>query len=245
VGVITQRLAEKFFAGERPLGKSFKIGGEDSPSPWVKIVGIVGNIRYEPWDRDEAPYLYLPYRQTPQRLASLVLRTQGNATTFASAARSKIASVDADQPVFEVESLQTVISNKLLGLSYVAVMLAAVGLIALVLASIGVYGVMAYSVAERTHEIGVRVALGAQQREVLGLVLKRGIVMTAIGLVIGLPLSLGLAQLLADLLYGVSSVDVATFGGVTLLMCAITLLACYVPARRAARVDPLVALRYE
>jgi putative ABC transport system permease protein len=245
VAVISKRLGEKFFAGESPLGKFFKIGGEDSPSPWVKIIGIVGDIRYQPWDHDEAPYLYLPYRQAPQRLASLVMRTSGDATSFASAARSKIASVDRDQPVFEVESLQTVISNQVLGLSYVAVMLAAVGLIALALASIGVYGVMAYSVTERTHEIGVRVALGAQEREVLCLVLQRGLVMTAIGLLIGLPLSVGLAQLLADLIYGVSSADFATFGGVTLLMCAITLLACYVPARRAARVDPLVALRYE
>jgi putative ABC transport system permease protein len=245
VAVISHRLAEKFFAGESPIGKSFKIGGEDSPSPWVRIVGIVGDIRYQPWERDEAPYLYLSYRQAPQRLASLALRTQGNGTAFASAARSKIASVDPDQPVFEVDSLQTVISNQVLGLSYVAVMLAAVGLIALVLASIGVYGVMAYSVTERTHEIGVRVALGAQEREVLRLVLQRGLVMTAIGLLIGLPLSVALAQLLADLIYGVSSADFATFGGVTLLMCAITLLACYVPARRAARVDPLVALRYE
>ena len=245
VGDISEKLARKYFAGENPLGKSFKIGGEDSPSPWVKIVGIVGDIRYQPWDRDEAPYLYLPYRQAPQRLASLALRTHGSATAFASAARTKIGSIDPDQPVFEVESLQTVISNQLLGLSYVAVMLAAVGFIALVLASIGVYGVMAYSVTERTHEIGVRVALGAQQREILRLVLKRGIVMTAIGLLIGLPLSVALARLLANLLYGVSSADIATFGGVTLLMCAITLLACYVPARRAARVDPLVALRYE
>jgi putative ABC transport system permease protein len=245
VGDISERLAQKYFAGENPIGKSFKIGAEDSPSSWVKIVGIVGDLRYEPWDRDEAPYLYLPYRQAPQRLASLVLRTQGDATAFASAARSKIASVDRDQPVFELESLQTVISNQVLGLAYVAVMLAAVGVIALVLASIGVYGVMAYSVTERTHEIGVRMALGAQQREVLRLVLKRGILMTAIGLLIGLPLAIGLAQLLADLLYGVSSADFATFGGVTLLMCVITLGACYVPARRAARVDPLVALRYE
>ena len=124
-------------------------------------------------------------------------------------------------------------------------MLGSVGLIALVLASIGVYGVMTYSVTERTHEIGVRVALGAQQGDVLRLVLRHGILMTGIGLLIGLPLSVGLSHLLAELIYGVSSVDFATFGGVTVLMCAITLLACYVPARRAARVDPPVALRYE
>src|SRR5271168_1185196 len=245
VAVISQKLAQKFFPGENPLEKSFKIGGESSTNPWVKIVGIVGDTHYQPWNKDESPYFYLPYRQSPPRLATLALRTQGEATAFASAARSKIALVDPDQPVFAVSSLQTVISNQLLGLSYVAVMLAAVGIIALVLASIGVYGVMAYSVTERTHEIGVRVALGAQQGGVLRLVLRHGIVMTAIGLLIGLPLSVGLAQMLANLIYGVSNADFATFGGVTVLMCGITLLACYLPARRATRVHPLVALRYE
>jgi len=245
VGVISERFVQRWFQGESPLGKYFKLGNDSSPDPWVKIAGVVGDIKYEPWSREESPYVYLPYRQAPQKLATLVVRTEGDATAFASAVRGKIASVDPDQPIFEVQSLRTVISNQLLGLSYVAAMLGSVGLIALVLASIGVYGVMTYSVTERTHEIGVRVALGAQQGDVLRLVLRHGILMTGIGLLIGLPLSVGLSHLLAELIYGVSSVDFATFGGVTVLMCAITLLACYVPARRAARVDPLVALRYE
>jgi putative ABC transport system permease protein len=245
VGVISQKAAEKFFSGENALGKYIKVGKEDSTSPWVQIVGVVSDLKYEPWDREEAPYLYLPYQQAPQRLTTLALRTRGDALAFAAAARSKLASVDPDQPVFEVESLQKVISNQLIGLGYVAVMMTAIGVIALVLASIGVYGVMAYSVTERTHEIGVRVALGAQSRNVFGMVFKHGIVMTSIGLLIGLPLSVALAQLLANLVYGVSNADLVTFIGVTFLMCAITLLACYIPAQKALRVDPMVALRYE
>jgi putative ABC transport system permease protein len=159
--------------------------------------------------------------------------------------RRAIDAVDPDQPIDEVWTLEKVISNQVLGLSYVAVMLSALGVIALVLASIGVYGVMAYTVSERTHEIGVRLALGAQRRDVMNLVLSRGVILAAIGLLIGLPVSVALAQLLAGVIFGVSAGDVTTFAGVTLLLCVITMLACYIPARRAMRVDPIVALRYE
>jgi ABC-type antimicrobial peptide transport system permease subunit len=138
-----------------------------------------------------------------------------------------------------------VFSDNVLGLSYVAVMLSVMGVVALVLASVGVYGVMAYSVAERTPEIGVRVAMGAQPRDVLRLIMSRGIMITSFGLLIGLPLAWGLAQLMASLLYGVSAGDLVTFAGITLLMCAITSVACYVPTRKAMSVDPIIALRYE
>jgi putative ABC transport system permease protein len=156
-----------------------------------------------------------------------------------------MAGVDPDLPISEFFTLQNVFSNALLGLSYVAVMLTAMGIIALVLASVGVYGVMAYSVTERTQEIGVRVAMGAQPRDVLKLVMVRGVTITAIGLLIGLPSAWVLAQLMAGLIYGVSSSDVATFGIISAVMCAITLLACYVPTRKAMSVDPIVALRHE
>ena len=159
--------------------------------------------------------------------------------------RSQIVKIDPDQPISDVNTLEKVIKDQLLGLSYVAVMLSVLGIIALVLASVGVYGVMAYSVTERTHEIGVRVALGAQPRDVLRLVLTRGAVMTVIGLLIGLPIAWVMARFLAGLFFGVNATDVATFSGITFLMCVITLLACYMPAHHAMSVDPTVALHEE
>lgn len=245
VAVVNQSFAQRIFPGEDPIGKYVKIGPDDPKSPWVKIVGIVGDIKYSIFENQAAPPIYLSYRQAPVAYTYLAIRTERDPTTFATAVRSQIATIDPDLPVSEFFTLQKVFSIAVLGLSYVAVMLTVMGVVALVLASVGVYGVMAYSVAERTAEIGVRVAMGAQARDVLQLIMSRGIKITCFGLLIGLPLAWGLAQLMASLLYGVSAGDVTTFAGITLLMCVITLLACYVPTRRAMSVDPIIALRCE
>jgi putative ABC transport system permease protein len=245
VVVVSQSFAQHYFPGEDPLGKFIKTGSEDAKSPWLKIVGVVGDIKYTVFQNQLAPPIYRSYRQTPQGYTYLAIRTEGDPATFAPAVRSQMASVDPDLPISEFFTLQKVFSDALLGLSYVAVLLSVMGVIALLLASVGVYGVMAYSVVERTQEIGVRVALGAQHRDVLRLVLSRGVIMTSLGLLIGLPLAWVLAQLMASLIYGVSAGDVTTFASITLLMCVITALACYVPARKAISVDPIVALRYE
>jgi putative ABC transport system permease protein len=245
VAVVSQSFAQRYFPGEDPLGKFIKTGGEDSKSPWLKIVGTVGDIKYNVFQNQAPPPIYLSYRQAPQNYTYLAIRTEGNPTSFVAAVRSQMAGVDPDLPISEFFSLQKIFSTALLGLSYVAVMLTAMGIIALVLASVGVYGVMAYSVTERTQEIGVRVAMGAQPRDVLKLVMTRGVMITAIGLLIGLPSAWVLAQLMAGLIYGVSSSDVATFGVISVVMCAITLLACYMPTRKAMSVDPIVALRHE
>jgi putative ABC transport system permease protein len=245
VAVVSQSFAQRYFPEEDPLGKFIKTGGEDSKSPWVKIVGTVGDIKYNVYQNQSPPPIYLSYRQAPQSYTYLAIRTEGDPKAFVAAVRSQMAGVDPDLPISEFFTLQKVFSNALIGLSYVAVMLTAMGVIALVLASVGVYGVMAYSVTERTQEIGVRVAMGAQPRDVLKLVMVRGVMITAIGLLIGLPSAWVLAQLMAGLIYGVSSSDVATFGVISLVMCAITLLACYMPTRKAMSVDPIVALRHE
>jgi putative ABC transport system permease protein len=245
VAVVSQSFAQRYFPGEDPLGKFIKIGGEDSKSPWVKIVGTVGDIKYNVYQNQSPPPIYLSYRQAPQSYTYMAIRTEGDPKAFVAAVRSQMAGVDPDLPISEFFTLEKVFSNALLGLSYVAVMLTAMGVIALVLASVGVYGVMAYSVTERTQEIGVRVAMGAQPRDVLKLVMVRGVMITAIGLLIGLPSAWVLAQLMAGLIYGVSSSDVATFGVISVVMCAITLLACYMPTQKAMSVDPIVALRHE
>jgi putative ABC transport system permease protein len=161
------------------------------------------------------------------------------------AIRGSVASVDPDQPVYDAMTLERVISNAIVGLSYVAANMGVLGLIALVLASVGVYGVMAYAVTERTHEIGVRLALGARPSDVMKMLISRGLVLTAIGIAIGLPMTFALERLLASLLFGVSATDLISFGGGAAALAVVALLACYFPARRAMRVDPMVALRYE
>jgi putative ABC transport system permease protein len=245
VAVISQDFARRFFGRENPLGKFIKVRAEDSRSPWSQVVGVVGDVHYEPYDREEMPTVYLSYQQSPTALVFLVIRTDADPASYAAAARSQITRIDPEQPVFDLIPLQKVIDNHLLGLAYVAAMMIAMGVIALLLASIGVYGVMAYAVTERTHEIGIRLALGAQPRDVLQLVLLRGLILTFVGLLIGLPIAFGVAQLLSSIIYGVSAADLVTFGGIGALMCVITFLACYIPARRATQVDPMIALRYE
>ncbi len=245
VAVISQDFARRFFGRENPLGKFIKLGAEDSKTPWAQVVGVVGNVHYEPYDRKEMPTVYMPYQQSPTDLVFLSIRTDGDPSSYSPSARSQIMRIDPDQPVFEILPFEKVIQNHLLGLSYVATMMTLMGIMALLLASIGVYGVMAYAVTERTHEIGVRLALGAQPRDVLQLVLRRGLILTFVGLLIGLPIAFGVAQLLSNIIYGVSAADLVTFGSIGALMCVITFLACYIPARRAMQVDPMIALRYE
>jgi len=245
VVVVSQSFARRFFPGEDPIGKFVKAGADDAKSPWAKIVGVVGDIRYGVFETQIAPPVYFPYRQAPQADTYMAIKTERDPTAFVTAVHREIAAIDPDLPVSEFFTLSKVFSDQVLGLSYVAVMLTVMGIIALVLAGVGVYGVMAYSVAERTPEIGVRVAMGAQPRDVLRLIMSRGILITSVGLLIGLPLAWGLAQLMASLIYGVSAGDVTTFAAITLLMGAITLLACYVPTRKAMSVDPIIALRYE
>lgn len=245
VVVVSQRFAQQFFPGEDAIGKFIKAGGDDPKSPWAKIVGVVGDIKYGVFETQIAPPIYFPYRQAPQAFTYMAIKTDRDPMAFVRAVHNEIATIDPKLPVSEFFTLEKVFSDQVLGLSYVAVMLTVMGIIALVLSAVGVYGVMAYSVTARTQEIGVRLAMGAQPRDVLRLVISRGILITAVGLLTGLPVAWGLAQLMASLIYGVSAGDLTTFVFITLLMGAITLVACYVPTRKAMSVDPIIALRYE
>jgi putative ABC transport system permease protein len=245
VVVVSQSFARRFFPGEDVIGKFIKVGGDDAKSPWAKIVGVVGDIKYGVFETQIAPPIYFPYRQAPQAYTYMAIKTDRDPTAFVRTVHSEIATIDSELPVSEFFTLEKVFSDQVLGLSYVAVMLTVMGIMALVLAAVGVYGVMAYSVTARTQEIGVRMAMGAQPRDVLHLIMSRGILITSVGLLIGLPLAWGLAQLMASLIYGVSASDVTTFALITLLMAGITLVACYVPTRKAMSVDPIIALRYE
>src|SRR4029077_514947 len=171
-------------------------------------------------------------------------RTAGDPATFIPAVRSAVATVDPNLPLFDVLPFDRVITNSIEGIASVAAMMAGLGLIALVLASVGIYGVMSYSVGERTHEIGVRMAMGASSRDVQKLILGNGMFLTLVGMAIGLPLALGLAYALSSLLFGVNVADAFAFVGLPLLLAGVATVACSLPARRAVRLDPLEALRY-
>jgi putative ABC transport system permease protein len=242
---VSRTFAERYFHGENPIGRQIRIGGDDSKAAWIRVVGVVGDIRYGFLGSKEPPVLYIPYQQSAQGFGYMAIQTDGDPLTYAEAVRTQVAKVDPDMPVSDMRTLHKVVHDQLLGFSYVAVILTVLGIMALVMAAVGVYGVMAYSVTERTHEIGVRLALGARRGDVLRLVLTRGVFMTLIGLLIGVPVSWFLARFLSGILFGVSATDLATFSGITILMSATTLLACYMPARKAMRVDPMIALRHE
>jgi putative ABC transport system permease protein len=245
VAVISEKLARQCWPGESPLGRRVKLGNDASENPWLTVVGVVEDIRYKWPDLSPSPAIYIPYRQTARQIMQFALRLPANPLAAAEAARKQVAAVDPDMPIFDVKTHAQVIHESVTGITYVAVMMSVLGLIALALASVGLYGVMAYAVTERTHEIGVRMALGAQRRDVMRLMLARGMILTAVGLAIGLGLSYALANMLSNLIVGVSATDVVTFGGVVGLLAFTAFAAIYIPARRATCVDPLIALRYE
>ena len=244
VAIISRSLAQQYFPGENPLGKKVNVAADKS-DVWLTVVGIVDDVRYNWIQKYDVPTLYRPYRQNPTHYTTVVLRTGGDPLSVVSAVRSKIAEIDPNLPIYQVKPLDVVITESIIGITYVAAMMAGIGIIALVLASVGVYGVMSYSVSERTHEMGIRMAMGASGSSIHRLVIGNGMLLTVIGIAIGLPLAFGLARALSSLLFGVSAADPFAFIGLPLILASVAALASYLPARRAVRVDPLTALRYE
>jgi putative ABC transport system permease protein len=245
VAVVSASLVRRYFGGENPLGRHIKIGKADSDQPWMTVVGVVNDLHYSWIVKENVPTLYRSYRQSPPSYTTLVLRTDGDPLKFVSAARAQIAAVDPNLPIYNVKSMDKAITESIIGIAYVATMMTVLGVIALVLASVGVFGVMSYSVSERAHEIGIRMSLGAQTRDVLSLVLRAGMLMTLLGLAIGLPIAFVLARTMSSLLFNVQTADPISFIVLPLTLLTVAALACYLPARRAAQMDPLEALRHE
>ena len=242
VVLIDEQLARQFWPQGDAVGKHIKYESRDAH----EIIGVVGDVRNYGSETPGRIKMYTPFGRWPLPSSTLAVRTAGvDATSLIPAIKGEVRAINLNVPINEIATLEDRLGRHIAPRRFITWLLGLFAAVALVLAAIGIYGVMSYSVTERTHEIGVRRALGAQDSDVLKLVMRRGLVMTLTGAVIGLVTSVALTRVLSSLLFGVSAIDPVTFAGVALLLVAVALLACYVPARRAMRVDPLVALRYE
>jgi putative ABC transport system permease protein len=245
VVVIDEALAARYFNNRDPLGVRIKRGGPASEAPWMTIVGIVGNIKSDGFDQPDQPHLYHAIFQNPAYAMAIYLRTDVAPSTVTQSLREQVRSLDRDLPVFGETTMTHVAAESVSRRRFAMQVVGLFGVLALLLAAVGIYGVIAYSVTQRTREIGIRVALGASKTAIMRWVLKQGMMLTIAGVVIGLVGAYALTRLLRSLLFGVGPTDVLTFGVLAVLLTLVALIACYVPARRATKVDPLVALRYE
>lgn len=253
VAIIDATAERLFWPNEEPIGKRIRLTVPESDAPWraelndswLSIVGVVGAVKEEGIVERTWPYIYLPYAQNPSRLTSLVIRTMGDPMSLSPAVRRQVWMVDKDQPVSFVRSLQEVLSLSLWRPHFYVTLLGTFAAVAVVLAVVGIYGVTSYSVTLRTHEMGIRTALGAQPAEILTLVVTRALKLALIGVAIGLVGAVFLTRFMSSLLFGVSATDPVVFLGVSLLLLAVSLVASFVPARRSSKMNPMVALRYE
>jgi putative ABC transport system permease protein len=254
VAIINETMARRFWPDEDPLGKRIKLGGPQRPYPWMEIVGIVGDVKHDGLDAPVGPETYMPYAQTPfsQMPAglrfpamSLAARSGSDHDSLAAAMRAEIKALDKDQPITNIQTLDRLLADSISQQRFYLLLLSFFASIALTLAAVGLYGVVSYTVKQRTPEIGVRMAFGAQAGDVLRLIIKFGMKLTLIGAFIGLAGALTLTRLMRTLLFDVSATDPLTFIVVALLLTGVALMACWIPARRATKVDPMVALRVE
>jgi putative ABC transport system permease protein len=244
VVLVSESFAQRYFPGEDPLGTRITVEMAEKPVP-TEIVGIVGDVRYDSLVNKAEPTVYLPHPELTYKFMTLVIGTSGDPTAIAPAVQREIRAIDPEQPVSDVRTLNQVMADTVARARFNTLLLGLFAGLATLLAAVGIFGVMNYSVTLRTHEIGIRLALGAQPRRVLMLILRRGLLLTLIGIGFGLAGALALARVMSGLLFGVETTDPATFAAIVLLLMLVSLVACYIPALRATRIDPMIALRYE
>ncbi len=253
--IISAGMAKKYWPGEDPIGKRVKWGTAGSKDPWLTVVGVVGDVKQGALDQPTLAHTYEPYLSVCSQKNAMqnsfcntlgvAVRSRTSPTGVLSGLQVTVHDIDPAEPLTRVRTLRDVLESSIAPRRFNTFLLAIFACAALLLSSIGLYGVISYSVGQRTHEIGIRMALGGQPRDILHVILGQGLKLLAIGLAVGLAASLVLTRLMSNLLYGVSSTDPLTFAAVAILLTLVALLACYIPARRAMRVDPMVALRYE
>jgi putative ABC transport system permease protein len=244
VAVINEAMARRYWPGEDPIGKRLNIGDPEK-TPWITVIGVVRDARTGGLDKEPYPQMYVPSAQFPYRAMTFVARTSGDPTSIAPALRHELAALDKDLPLYNVRTMEQVLCDSVSRRRFQMILIAAFAGVGLLLAAVGIYGVISYGVAQRRHEIGVRMALGARAADILKLVVGQGLGLTLAGVGLGLAGAFVLTRVLSSLLYGVSATDPLTFACVAVALLGVALLACLVPARRATQVDPMIALRYE
>jgi putative ABC transport system permease protein len=240
--IINETTARRYFPNEDPIGKRI---GNGEPDGWREIIGIIADVKHFALNQEVRPTMYLPNQQEPVRGLFLVVRSNNDPLSLVSAVRGEVSAIDKSLAVANVKTMERTITESIAPQRFTLLLIGIFAALALVLAAAGLYGVISYSVAQRTQEIGIRMALGAQAHDVLRLVINQGMFPTLTGVAIGLIGAFVLTRLISNLLFGVSATDPMTFGMIALLLGAVALLACWIPARRATKVDPMVALRHE
>jgi putative ABC transport system permease protein len=244
VVVINETLARKYFSGEDPIGKRLTVNMTDSPVP-TEIIGVVGDVKHMSLDSETKPMVYWPHPELAYSGMTIVVRTANDPLQSAAAVQSQIQSIDPNQPVSDVRTMNQLLAESVARARFSTMLLGLFSTVALLLAAVGIFGVISYSVTQRTHEIGIRMALGASARDVLKMVVWQGMALALIGVGLGLVAAFALTRLMRSLLFEVSASDPLTFVFVSLVLAGVAFVACYIPARRATRVDPMTALRYE
>ena len=244
--VVSEKMARHFWPGESPIGKRFKTGSTTAQGPWREVVGVVVDVRQNDFVAEPKMQMYFSYEQvvtlTPN---ALVVRTKVDPLSLATAVRDAVWAIDKDQPVSNIRSMEEIVSTAVARQRFSTMLLGVFAGLALVLAAVGIYGVMSYSVAQRTREFGIRIALGAQRGDVLKMTVMQGLKLVSIGVAIGLAAAFVLTRVMASLLFGVSATDPVTFLSISFVLIAVAAFASFIPALRATRIDPMVALRYQ
>jgi len=241
--LVNETFARRFLPDREPVGERLKLGNDEKKT--LEIVGVVADVKNDDVEEQPDPSVYVPYDQQPWLTMNLIVHTKHEPTVVAASIRSDVRNMDRNVPVSNVKPLLRMIDERVSSKRVMTWTLGVFAAAALLLAAVGIFAVMSYVVAQRTQEIGIRLALGAQTRDVLALVIRQGLKLTVIGIVIGLAGAFAMTRALSYFLFGVTPTDPLTFIGLSTLLAGIALLACYVPARKAAKVDPMIALRYE